>query len=84
MTPLTSFCFILTLGVNSVPVMTFLQSSMSVQGHLKDLLEETRNLDIRRLHRLTSCGLEFEEIRELINGLQDQHHCYQTETIDMI
>jgi hypothetical protein len=71
-------------GVDSIPMMTFLQSSGSVRGHLKDLLEETRNLDIRRLHRLTECGLEFDEIRELINGLEAQHDCYQTETTDMI
>jgi len=66
-----------------VPVMTVVQSSRSVRGHLEDLLSETLKLDIRRLHRETEAGLEADEIRENIDTLRTHCQLYDDDNGDM-
>ena len=71
-------------GVESVPVMTSLQSSRSAGRHLDDLLMLARKLDIRRLHKVIDAGLEADEYREVMESLQTVASCYETETVDML
>jgi len=71
-------------GVESVPVMTSVQSSSGVGRHLTDLLTLATKLDIRRLHRAIDSGLEADEYKEVLENLQTAAHCYETETMDML
>ena len=64
--------------------MTLLQSSPSGGRHVDDLLKLARNVDIRRLHRVTDAGLETDEYREVLESLQTVANCYQTEAVDML
>ena len=70
-------------GVESVPVMSLLQSSRNVGRHLTDLLTPARKLDVRRLHRAMDAGLEADEYAEVLESLQTVASCYDTETVDM-
>jgi len=71
-------------GVESVPVMTSLQSSQNAGQHLNDLLTLARKLDIRRLHKVVDAGLEADEYVEVLEGLQSAARLYQTDTVDML
>ena len=66
-----------------MPVMTVVQSSRSVRGHLEDLLAETSKLDIRRLYREAEAGLEADEIRETIDALRAHCQLYDNDNGDM-
>ena len=69
--------------MESVPVMTSLQSSRNAGRHLGDLLTQARRLDIRRLHRLTDAGLETDEYHEVLERLQTVAGCYEIDSMDM-
>jgi len=71
-------------GVESVPVMSSLQSSQSAGRHLDNLLTSARRLDVRRLHRAVDAGLEADEYAEVLESLQTVASCYKTETVDML
>lgn len=71
-------------GVESVPMISLLQSSQSAGQHLTDLLTSARKLDIRRLHRVIDAGLEADEYTEVLESLQTVARCYKTETVDML
>ena len=77
-------CVSVVEAVESVPVMTSLQSSRGAGRHLSDLLTLATKLDIRRLHRAIDAGLEADEYKEVLEGLQTAARCYETETMDML
>lgn len=63
-------------GVESVPVMTSLQSSASAGQHVNDLLTSASKLEVRRLHRAIDAGLEPDEYQEVLESLQTAADCY--------
>jgi len=71
-------------GVDSVPVMTSLQSSRAAGRHVRDLLTLARKLDVRRLHKVIDAGLEADEFGEVLESLETVASCYDTETVDML
>jgi len=71
-------------GVESVPVMTSLQSSLGAGRHLSDLLTLATKLDVRRLHRAIDAGLEPDEYKEVLESLDRVGRCYVTQTVDML
>ena len=77
-------CRVLFEGVESVPVMTSLQSSPGAGRHLNDLLTLATKLDVRRLHRAIDAGLEADEYTEVLESLQTVARCYETENVDML
>nr|XP_054754974.1 protein misato homolog 1-like [Lytechinus pictus] len=66
-------------GVESIPLMTSLQSSPAVKNLLSCLLTEARKLDIHKFHGYLEEGLEEDEYKEHLNDLEQLIPCYLTE-----
>jgi len=66
-----------------VPVLTMLQSSARVGGHIAHLLTSASRLDVRRMHRLIDAGLEPDEYSEVMENLRTAAACYETDAVDM-
>jgi hypothetical protein len=69
--------------VESVAMMTSLESTTGVKGHLDRLLEQTKLVNMRTLPGFTEAGLEGEEFRETIESLENLCDVYSTEFRDM-
>ena len=65
--------FCLHSAVETVPMLTCVQSSQSVAGHLDALLNAAARIDVGRLHRFAESGIEKDEIIETFDSLRS--HC---------
>lgn len=65
-------------GVNSVPVITCLQSTQNVKPLLDHLVEESSKLDLRKYHKFLDSGLEEDEYRESVENLKLLGQCYES------
>ena len=68
------------LGVDSVPVMTSLQSTPSVGNMITNLHQHASSLDISKLHKFTDAGLELDEFKESLDSLKSLAHNYEQQT----
>ena len=64
-------------------MMTSLECSRSVQGHLDRLRDEAHKLDVRKLHRFLDAGLEADDLGESLENLKSLSQCYSTDYDDM-
>ncbi|KAK7116070.1 protein misato homolog 1-like [Littorina saxatilis] len=64
-------------GVESVPMMTSLQSGPSVGSHVSSLHDEAARFNIHRHHHFLGAGLEEEEFRENLDRLHSLADCYR-------
>ncbi|XP_071089418.1 protein misato homolog 1-like [Haliotis cracherodii] len=67
-------------GVESVPVMTSLQSNDSVYNLTSSLLSEAARFNIRKHHHYLEAGLEEDEYQETLDNVSSLGQCYQTDT----
>ena len=68
---------LLISGVESVPMLTSLQSNPSVGGCVSSLHSEAARFNIRRHHHFLEAGLEEEEFRDSLDQLQALADSYQ-------
>ncbi|XP_072167195.1 protein misato homolog 1-like [Diadema setosum] len=67
-------------GVESIPMVTSLQSSPAARHLLSSLVSEAGRLDIHKFHGYTEEGLEEDEFKEHVQELEQLLGCYETET----
>ena len=72
-----------TQPVKSIPVMTSLQSSTSIQSLLTGLIEFTKKFPMHRFSRILNSGLEEDEYKEIISQLHSLNECY-SDDVDML
>lgn len=56
-------------GVDSIPVMSCIQSTKESGKMVGELYEEAKKINIKRFHRFLSTGLEEDEFKETLNEL---------------
>ncbi|XP_033634829.1 protein misato homolog 1-like [Asterias rubens] len=64
-------------AVESLPMMTSLQTSPAAQEMLTHLVKEGSKVDIRKCHGYFEDGLERDEYIETLNRLEALAHCYE-------
>ncbi|XP_046556433.1 LOW QUALITY PROTEIN: protein misato homolog 1-like [Haliotis rubra] len=67
-------------GVESVPVMTSLQSNDSVYNLTSSLHNEASRFNIKKHHHYLEAGLEEDEYRETLDNVSTLGQCYKTDT----
>ncbi len=73
----SALLLVVVSGVDSVPVMTSLQSTPSVGQLLSSLHQHAVQLDLSRLHKFTDAGLEADEWKESLDTLLSLAHNYE-------
>ncbi|XP_070581261.1 protein misato homolog 1-like [Ptychodera flava] len=68
-----------TTAVESVPVMTTLQSTSCMDNLLSSLHTEGKKLDINKFHHYLNSGLEVDDYSESLENLQELAQCYQNQ-----
>ncbi|CAE1330132.1 Protein misato homolog 1 [Acanthosepion pharaonis] len=63
-------------GVNSIPVMSCIQSTKESGKMVGELYEEAKKINIKRFHRFLSTGLEEDEFKETLNELANLSENY--------
>ncbi|ELU05985.1 hypothetical protein CAPTEDRAFT_160708 [Capitella teleta] len=63
-------------GVESVPLLTSLQSSSGVSAILDQMLQRTKKVELRKLHRCEKAGLDEDAFKECVVRLQSLHEEY--------
>lgn len=64
------------IGVDTVPVMTSMQSSPDTAQLLSTLYTEAKKLNIRKHTRYLETGLEEDEYQEILQDIADLQKCY--------
>ncbi|XP_062578532.1 protein misato homolog 1-like isoform X1 [Saccostrea cucullata] len=64
-------------GVESVQMMTSMQSSPDTAQLLNTLYKEAKKLNIRKHTRYLECGLEEDEYQEILQDVADLEKCYR-------
>jgi len=71
-------------GVDSVPVVTLLQSSADGKTHLEAIHAEVARLRLPKLHSFTNAGLELDQFTEMMENLKTHIASYdESERMDM-
>lgn len=71
-------------GVETVPVVTLLQSSADGKTHLDAIHAEVARLKLPKLHSFTNAGLELDQFTEMMENLKSHISCYdESERMDM-
>ncbi|XP_077989542.1 protein misato homolog 1-like [Glandiceps talaboti] len=65
--------------VESVPMMTALQSTSCMQNLLNSLYKEGKKLNIKKFHQYLDSGLEVDDYTESLCNLQELSECYQSD-----
>ncbi|XP_013399730.1 protein misato homolog 1-like [Lingula anatina] len=65
-----------SMGVNSVPVMTSLQSTPTSAKCVQALLKETKKLNISKYNKFLEAGLEQDDYKECLNSLETLQENY--------
>merc|ERR1711890_129743 len=68
-------------GVNSVPVLTSLQSSHEMGLAIKNIASRCGKINLNKLHRFRDAGLENDELLETTEELISLYECYEEDTI---
>lgn len=68
-------------GVNSVPVLTSLQSSHEMGLSIKNIAGRCGKINLNKLHRFRDAGLENDELLETTEELINLYECYEEDTI---
>ena len=64
--------------------MTLLQASNAIVGHLKELHSSVAKINFHKLHAFLDAGLEEEQFRDILDGLQNLINCYETDQMDVM
>ncbi|XP_053330545.1 protein misato homolog 1 [Spea bombifrons] len=67
-------------GVDSVPVLSALQTSTALHHTLRSLYEEIRRVDVRRCSSFFSAGVEEDAFQETLQELKSLSQCYSSTT----
>lgn len=65
--------------VDSVPVITSLQSTCEVVNIIEQLYDAASKMNIKKHHRYTSAGLEEDDFEEVLNNIRDSAASYRTD-----
>uniref|UniRef100_A0A8D0HKW2 Protein misato homolog 1 n=1 Tax=Sphenodon punctatus TaxID=8508 RepID=A0A8D0HKW2_SPHPU len=65
-------------AVNSIPVLTALQSSSVLHGVFSQFYKQLRNVDLRRWASYFSAGIELDDFQEALQELRTLAQCYKT------
>ncbi|XP_060676744.1 protein misato homolog 1 [Hemiscyllium ocellatum] len=66
-----------TCAVQSIPVMSTLQSSPVLHSVLRSLYQEVNSLNLRKFSAFLSAGTDLEDVREVLEELNTLAHCYK-------
>ncbi|XP_022105673.1 protein misato homolog 1-like [Acanthaster planci] len=64
-------------AVESIPMMTSLQTSPAAQEMLSHLVKEGSKVDVRKCHGFFEDGMEQDEYSEALGSLESLAHCYE-------
>lgn len=65
------------IGVNTSPVMTSLQSSVSAIDHIKELLNCSSKLNVKKFNKLLQSGIEEDDYKEAFHNLESLIQVYR-------
>ncbi|CAH1796416.1 unnamed protein product [Owenia fusiformis] len=71
-----------TVGVETVPIWTSLQSNPTAATMLNKLIHEAKRLDINKYHKFKDSGLEQDDYNEMLNSLEDMASNYSTQLME--